>query len=401
MTIRHLITLSAMMAATPALAMSYDEAVDGELSGNEAAPDSLCMLDAGDNVFRGFVSPSSDNFTFEIPAGHEITDVVAVITNTNGTGGYGRINTQNPFGGLGDTQFSSGDGTYDWASAMPLAPLTAPHVHGMKFATSGGQSVPATYNWEVTITVEPVAPPVHVFYDEAVDGELSGNEAAPDSLGMLDVGDNVLRGFVSPSSDNFTFEIPAGHQVTDVVAVITNTDGTGGYGRINTQNPFGGLGDTQFSSGDGTYDWASAMPLMPLVSPYIHGMKFATSGGQSVPATYNWEVTLTVEPANPMLSTTDAPAPGPVTYTVDNLTPGGLVGLVGSRMTGTSTPPPCPGLTLGLASPRLLGTEMADASGTATFSVVAPPALAGATVYVQAVDLTECTATPVTQQTFQ
>ena len=74
------------------------------------------------------------------------------------------------------------------------------------------------------------------------------------------------------------------------------------------------------------------------------------------------------------------PAPGIVgpvnTITLSNATPGGLVG-VGFSLTLGSTPVGafCPGLTMDLANPTVVGIMPADASGNASFSGFVPASL--------------------------
>lgn len=69
--------------------------------------------------------------------------------------------------------------------------------------------------------------------------------------------------------------------------------------------------------------------------------------------------------------------------------PGKRVYFLGSRATGMTVLPLC-GSTLQLAAPMLLGSALADASGTASLSVAVPGILAGTSVFVQAVQLAGC-----------
>ncbi len=99
------------------------------------------------------------------------------------------------------------------------------------------------------------------------------------------------------------------------------------------------------------------------------------------------------------------PTPGVVaavnTVTLSNATPGGLVG-VGFSLTPGSTPVGafCPGLTVDLNSPTVIGTATADGSGNASFSGFVPASLAGTTVFLQGVDIPACEITNLVAHTF-
>ena len=82
----------------------------------------------------------------------------------------------------------------------------------------------------------------------------------------------------------------------------------------------------------------------------------------------------------------------PSTLTALNGTEGGLVGFGASLSTGAATVN-CAGAVLGsgLAAPQVLGVVSTDGYGHAHLAATAPAGLAGATVYVQALDLATCT----------
>ena len=75
----------------------------------------------------------------------------------------------------------------------------------------------------------------------------------------------------------------------------------------------------------------------------------------------------------------------PVALIVGNGTPGGAV----ER---------CPELALDLGAPRVLAQAIADESGRAVLQRKIPAGMAGRTVYLQAVDMLACSATPVQSQ---
>jgi hypothetical protein len=90
------------------------------------------------------------------------------------------------------------------------------------------------------------------------------------------------------------------------------------------------------------------------------------------------------------------------TMTAKHAVPGHRIAFVGAGTTG-STVVPCGGgsLTLSLGgSPVLIGTDDADARGEASTSFVLPSSMAGRSGVAQVVDLTACTAGPVTSFAF-
>ena len=99
------------------------------------------------------------------------------------------------------------------------------------------------------------------------------------------------------------------------------------------------------------------------------------------------------------------PTPGMVavvnTLTLSNATPGGLVG-VGFSLTPGSTPVGafCPGLTVDLANPTVIGLMTADGSGNASFSGFVPASLSGTTAFLQGVDIPACEVTNLVEHTF-
>ncbi len=99
------------------------------------------------------------------------------------------------------------------------------------------------------------------------------------------------------------------------------------------------------------------------------------------------------------------PTPGVVaavnTVTLSNATPGGLVG-VGFSLTPGSTPVGafCPGLTVNLDNPTVIGTASADGSGSASFSGFVPASLSGRTVFLQGLDVSACEVTNLVSHTF-
>jgi hypothetical protein len=85
--------------------------------------------------------------------------------------------------------------------------------------------------------------------------------------------------------------------------------------------------------------------------------------------------------------------PGPVTFTITSLTPGGTYRVGRSPNLGPGTPittAPCAGTTLRIGPPTtLVARGTAPPSGTATYSVITAPAICGH--YLQVQDVATCT----------
>lgn len=81
-------------------------------------------------------------------------------------------------------------------------------------------------------------------------------------------------------------------------------------------------------------------------------------------------------------------------------TPLARVHFVAGFSSGSPAIPGCPGTTLGIRAPRLLGAAFADASGVATLSFRVPARASGRAVLVQAAELGNCTVSPVLRHDF-
>jgi len=96
-------------------------------------------------------------------------------------------------------------------------------------------------------------------------------------------------------------------------------------------------------------------------------------------------------PPPPVISQTGT-CPGPVTFTITSLTPGGLYRVARSPNLGPGfpLPAPCQGTALRIGPPvTLVATATAPASGMATYSVTLGAAACGQ--YLQVLDQATCT----------
>ena len=88
-------------------------------------------------------------------------------------------------------------------------------------------------------------------------------------------------------------------------------------------------------------------------------------------------------------------------FVVTGATPDANVNFLFGFAPGTSAVPGCPGTTVAIQSPRALGTQAADAAGTARLTRGIPAGFAGRTVLFQAVERSSCRVSNLVGTTFQ
>jgi predicted outer membrane repeat protein len=81
--------------------------------------------------------------------------------------------------------------------------------------------------------------------------------------------------------------------------------------------------------------------------------------------------------------------------TAAGATPARRVYFAAGLRPGATTVPACPGLVIGMADPRLLGSSVADGAGVATVSVLVPARAQGITAILQAAQVSPCRVTGV------
>lgn len=153
-------TVMILLFAAPvaAQALSYVEATDGDVASyDENTPTPLGSLDAGTNVLSGTVTSYTDwgdIFSVEVPLGLEITSIdVQIATHTGGFYAVTKVFETPVYVGL-DSQLFPADGSYSYATIVPLG---APGPYGFTAATSGA-GTGESYAWQWTITLpEPPA----------------------------------------------------------------------------------------------------------------------------------------------------------------------------------------------------------------------------------------------------
>lgn len=102
----------------------------------------------------------------------------------------------------------------------------------------------------------------------------------------------------------------------------------------------------------------------------------------------------------------DLECPRPGQSGVDNAlvandaTPGSVVTFAGSLTAGTTPVGPCAPLVANMAAPIILGSAVADGSGTATLMVFVPSSVSGQIVYLQAMEGAVCVKSPAVVHLF-
>lgn len=87
--------------------------------------------------------------------------------------------------------------------------------------------------------------------------------------------------------------------------------------------------------------------------------------------------------------------------TVRGATPGETVHVVYGRRAGSTSVPGCPGVTVEIAQPSLVGSAVADTAGLCTVEFNVPAGAAGRTVLFQSVERSACRVSGVVTTTFQ
>jgi len=236
-------------------AKGWNEATDGDLSDNSAAP-STASLGIGTNTISGTVGglvDVRDYMTFTIPAGQQLVALrqlswLDVPAGTAGNTGYHSIDggsTSLIPGFTNSAFFLGGDHVDQLAVGTDMLPaLAAGNLAGVGFSNPLGQGTytylvqqtgPQVCSYEFSFDIAPVKG-----WSEATDGDLSDDPATP-TAATLSAGTNTVAGTVGglvDVRDYMTFTIPAGQQLVAMrqmawVDVPAGTAGNTGYHSLN------------------------------------------------------------------------------------------------------------------------------------------------------------------------
>jgi len=213
--------------------VAYDENVNGDLSGNRLAPTNLTPFTNGTHSVRGTtVTGDVDYVHINVPSGSVLAQMVlsgyastddfgfiavqagSTFTETAGAPNVANILGYVHFGTAGLAtpgtdildNIGTGAGAIGFVPPLPAGDYT--------FWIQQTDAPYIDYKFDFVVTT---APPPPVDYDEAIDGDLSGNRASPTNLGTIGVGDYSLRGSaVFGDLDYWRITIPAGAQLSQL-----------------------------------------------------------------------------------------------------------------------------------------------------------------------------------------
>ncbi|HMV69638.1 MAG TPA: hypothetical protein PKA64_22540, partial [Myxococcota bacterium] len=317
-------TLTFALAAAlinPARALTYDEAVEGEITGTTAAPTPIGQLEVGDNLLIGTALRSDDAVSMSLPLGTRVAEAWIDATRFVSFGGVGivRFFRITPFQPLGGASIPS-----DYSAALPVVNMTPKAPFGFQ-AEPGNTS----FDYRLRVTVESTCAGGEILWDEAVDGDIPGTEASPTDLGALGPGRYVVCGGVDPRSDSVTIR-PGDYarvaSVTVQAADLTVLSDLG-YARLFQSTPPRTVSTVDMRA-DGAYALSTGAldPTLPV------GL---TAAAHSDGATYGYQAVIVVEDTRPTLTTPTPPVAGQTaTFDMAGLTPGGTVYLAASLRPG-------------------------------------------------------------------
>jgi len=202
----------------------YNESEDGNLSDDGSAPTTI-TFETGDNIIIAEQTPDSpDYFTFSVPDGYELSELIvedfsiadpAFIGIADGTTVNG-AEAADFLGGLVygtgniDTNILTEIGILEGAAGFTD---TLPAGDYAVWLNQTGEASTATLNFVITLAPEEE----NILFDESTDGELSDNGSTPTAL-TFEFGDNVvIAEQASDSPDYFTFSVPDGYELSELI----------------------------------------------------------------------------------------------------------------------------------------------------------------------------------------
>ena len=331
-------------------------------------------------LFRS-VGADTDAVSFPLPRGMEVTGhLVTIAPYAMTPGGLVRFFSLSPLQPLGGNSFAA-------AGSFSVPWVLLPGQEEVGFEAKGASGAVGSFGWQLDVdVVSACTGPGTLIWDEAVDGDIPGDEISPTWFGELSPGRWVVCGVVDPAQDSFTFELGRYARVRSIEVTSTRYATLGGRGLVRTFDPapFAVRDQADIAS-----DTTVSLGTSGLVGMREVGFTAASFGGSG--ALYGYRTVIEVEEYRPLVTTTPAPAAGVnVLFEASQLTPGGQVYLAASLNRGSTAIPACPGLTSDLRAPTVIGSGSATRSGTFSTAITIPATLAGRTIYVQAFDRSGC-----------
>ena len=211
----------------------YDEAQNGDLSGDMAAPTKI-MVKEGDNLVKATsVSGDVEYFTFNVPNGMQLAEIVLESYESNDDVAFIGLQAGSSFTEpttgtdvgnlLGWLHINSNSVSKDilgdigkGAGAQGFTPPLESGNYTFWTQQTGPEETTYTLNFKIKIKTNGNTNDT-VRHDEAQDGDLSGDMTAPTTI-MVKEGDNLVKATsVSGDVEYFTFNVPNGMQLAEIV----------------------------------------------------------------------------------------------------------------------------------------------------------------------------------------
>lgn len=366
-----------LILLSTAHALTWNEATSGDLSGDHTLPTPIGELAVGDNLLIGTLFRDEDNAVMSMPFGTEVTEAWIDTTNYQALGGIGvvRFFQITPFQPLGGASI-----TTNYSNALPVTMMTPAAPFGFQVYQTG-----AAFDWTLRVTLASTCGGGEILWDEAVDGDIPGDQAAPTDLGVLSAGQYVVCGGRRADVDAVVVELGDYAHVSgvEVFAEHVTLDGViQGRVELFQPGPYVAL-DTQDFRADGHFVLSPTGATSPV--------GFVATTNAAGGTTYGYRTIITVEERRPAISVQGQPVAGrPAVFDLSGLSPGRPFYLAASLNRGVTPIPSCPGRAAEIASPRVIATGNASRSGTFSATVPLPALLAGRSVYLQLFDPAAC-----------
>ena len=217
---RHLVTAAAVAALTSSTAFGvvvYDETVDGELSGSEAAPTSLGVLSSGTNsLIASFAGGfARDAWSITIPSGLQLDAINLFQYDGGDTTGLSSVTT-------GTSTIIS---AADVGSNVSPSPATEYQAGTYDFSMVEGTAL--DYQLDFILGAAPSLDP-DAIWQEAFDGDGSSTTSTSTEVALNGVGSNKIYNTVGggDARDTFTFTLLDGQSlVAAQLEAYASTDG--------------------------------------------------------------------------------------------------------------------------------------------------------------------------------
>lgn len=222
-----LLALTLVLALTVSAESSYDEAVSGDLSDDRLAPTQL-PLTIGQNRLSATTGPGDlDYFTVHLPAGSELHSLVlsdydsddpiafaAIQAGTIFTEPASGTDVGNLLGWVHMGQIHEGSDILDDLGMGGGAIGFTPPLSGLSYSF-WVQQIGANADYTLDFYVAPAD--TGTAYDEAVDGDLSGNRLAPTVIPLQVGGNDISASSVSGDVEYFSVQLGCGQQLSAIL----------------------------------------------------------------------------------------------------------------------------------------------------------------------------------------